>query len=387
MSRRRLSQRAQIGGAVAAIVVPVAGALAVLGQRGPALVFGGLAVLGYLLWRRSDSRRDLKRPLVVDLEGRAVKQESAERSARRIRIHNRSPSRTLRSVRVELLDLAPQRADFLPLELERTNGGAQPFELAPGTEEYLELVSRSAGSDQFVLGYGASHAEPGASNLVPAEPLDLVVRVSAEEVAAEQYLFSVAADRRGRLQLAEINAPSQLALETPRAAKSQPVGGPTQAPASAVAALGWLTDGSAWGRWQKAAHRKLSQQVGTPAGFREENLMHLATSMIDEAARTGKIELWGLPAGKAEFELIEPASWQLRSRLRLARDQQQHWQVRLGVSPQESSETAALVKGYESLAVDMEAIKRLWPEYDLLTDNLTKGLNRELRQRVSPAQK
>jgi hypothetical protein len=349
------------------VAVPLVFGLAALGQKGSAAVVGVMAALGYALWLRLEVRRELSRPLIADLEGRSAKDESAERSGRRIRVHNRSAGRTIRSVRVELIEFTPPGTDFLPVELKPMNGGHQPFDLLPGAEAYLELVSRSAGSDQFVLGYDMSRVEAGASNLVRAEPLDFVVRVSADAVAPEQYLFSAAADQRGRLHLVATTAPARLAPDQALNSESQLGSTSTPEKSPAVEALSWLKEGSAWGRWQRAVRRKLNDQVGNSAGFSEENLLYVATSVIDDAARTDKIKLWGLSAGKAEFELIDSAIWQTRARLRLERDQQQRWQVRLG--------------GYESLAVDMAELKRLWPEYELLTDDLTRGLNQEWRRR------
>ena len=365
MSRKPKSPRVPVGGVIGVLTTLCMTALLVLGERAMALGVPPLACVGYLLWRRLESGREPQRPLTADLEGRSAKQEWSDRSARRIRIHNGSPARTLRSVRVELVEFTPRGADFLPAELQRMDGGEQPFDLNPGTDAYVELVALAAGSDELVLGFDMARVEPGAKNLVPAPCLALVVRVSADGVPAEQYLFSASVDRQRRLQLVDTTAPAPLLSRVPQQAG---VASPREK-APAVSAILWVANRSAWGRWQKAAHRTANQRARDPEGFTAENLMHLATSVLSEAARSGKVGLWGVPAGKAALERIDTAVLQTRARLRLARDELQTWTVTLAA--------------HDSLAVDMDEVERLWPEYDVLTDDRTRGLNREWKKRSS----
>jgi hypothetical protein len=201
---RPKATRAEAAGPVVSLAVPV-----VTGLLSQSLVLGlavaAVSALGFLLWIIRDNRITRESPLVVDLEGDSAKHEHfGATSYRRIRVFNRSPSSTVRNVRVELEKCEQQNATFYPVLLQRMHAGEpHPFDLDPGAHVYIDLVSRGKEAPEYALSYDMRRLPSDTSNLVKTQPLDLVVGVTGNDVPKVVCRFAVSVDKNGVLHVAQ----------------------------------------------------------------------------------------------------------------------------------------------------------------------------------------
>jgi hypothetical protein len=134
-------------------------------------------------------------------------------------------------------------------------------------------------------------------------------------------------------------------------------------------ALFWLQDKSAWGRWYTAQALANNNEVLT-----EQRILHTAMSNIEEKARKGVITILGVAPGKLGYEPLSPELLQTRACLYLEEDPRTLWRVRLGPYSDAKAEIIAALPVYDWLAIDLEHVKRLWPETDQATDQATARL-------------
>ena len=159
--------------------------------------------IGLWLWsaRRSYRTQGSEREsrLVVDRVGALADEEQPRTSHRRIRVANVG-GRSLHYVEVKLIGCSPTPLWFQPVRLQRTHGGPHPFDLAPQSEVYIDLIALPHGHPDFILVQdSATHG--GLPNSLPIQALDLTVQVTAEALPTASFRFRASRSSTGKLEL------------------------------------------------------------------------------------------------------------------------------------------------------------------------------------------
>ncbi|HEY3255222.1 MAG TPA: hypothetical protein VGJ91_14785 [Polyangiaceae bacterium] len=191
----------------AALLVVVLVLIVALAYRGLGTNWAaGIATaLGIGLWLRS-ARRSYRAQgagvgprLVVDRTGELADEQRPRSSIRRIRVAN-TGGRAIHHVEVTLAKCGPAPAWFEPVRLQRMQGGPHPFDLAPRSEVYVELVALPQGHPEFIIVHdSAKHA--GLPNGIAIQPLELTVQVTASGLPSVSFVLAVSRTATGELEV------------------------------------------------------------------------------------------------------------------------------------------------------------------------------------------
>jgi len=166
---------------------------------------GAFTVAGVGLWLWS-ARRNYRAQgseygprLVVDRVGELANEEQPRTSHRRLRVAN-TGNVPLRNVEVMLIGCSPTPLWFQPVRLQRTHGGAHPFDLWPQTEVYIDLIALPHGHPDFILVHDSA-VHGGLPNSLAIQALELTVQVTAEAWPSASFRFQASRSSTGKLDL------------------------------------------------------------------------------------------------------------------------------------------------------------------------------------------
>jgi hypothetical protein len=166
---------------------------------------GSALAIAWWLWSARRSYREqgqvIGPRLVVDRGGELADEERPRLSFRRLRVANAS-SRAIQHVEVRLIKCGPAPAWFEPVRLQRTQGGAHPFDLPPHSEVYVDFVTLPQAHPEFIVVHdSAKHG--GLPNGIAIQPLELTVEVTASGLPSVSFVFGISRSATGELEVVE----------------------------------------------------------------------------------------------------------------------------------------------------------------------------------------
>jgi len=156
------------------------------------------------------------------------------------------------------------------------------------------------------------------------------------------------------------------------------------------AAIRMMAWSSAWGKWYAAQHLAINDH----RPVNEEHVMQIASSIVWEALKDGKLDAQGRKPGQLNYETIPRAHW--RSTVpHMVADNLSLWKmilmptggaefdrdgnlVRANHPP--SKERTDKIAEYDSIIVNARQFETLWPRKDVATDRARKRLLKKARK-------